>query len=95
VCEVGRVFPRHVQSTCFTGESPLDCPRVAHTLRLYNYLLRFHLTVTFFNEINLHPHSSYYLRNTVKLIRGSSSIINKYIYFISPHNVKQKAPLNR
>jgi len=50
--------------------------------------------VTFFNEINLHPHSSYYLRNTVKLIRGSSSIINKYIYLISPRDVKQKAPLN-
>jgi len=45
VCEVGRVFPRHVQSTCLTGESPLDCPRVARTLRLYNYLLRFHLTI--------------------------------------------------
>jgi len=43
ICEVGRVFPRHVQSTYLTGESPLGCPRVAHTLRLYNYLLRFHL----------------------------------------------------
>jgi hypothetical protein len=44
VCEVGRVFPRHVQRTCLTGESPLSRPRVARTLRLYNYLLRFHLT---------------------------------------------------
>ena len=43
VCKVGRVFPRHVQRTCLTGESPLGRPRVAHTLRLYNYLLRFHL----------------------------------------------------
>jgi len=44
MCEVGRVFPRHVQRTCLTGESPLGCPRVAYTLRLYNYLLRFYLT---------------------------------------------------
>jgi hypothetical protein len=42
--EVGRVFPRHVQRTCLIGESPLDRPRVAYTLHLYNYLLRFHLT---------------------------------------------------
>ena len=45
VYKVGRVFPRHVQRTCLTGESPLGCPRVAHTLHLYNYLLRFHLTM--------------------------------------------------
>ena len=32
--------------------------------------------VTFFNEINLHPYNSYYLRNTIKLIYRSSSIIN-------------------
>ena len=51
--------------------------------------------VTFFNEIDLHPHNSYYLRNTVKLIRRSSSIINKFIYPISPRDIKQKAPLNR
>jgi hypothetical protein len=43
MCEVGRVFPRHVQGTCLTGESPLGYPRVAHTLHLYNYLLRFYL----------------------------------------------------
>ena len=43
VCEVGRVFPRHVQRTYLTGKSPLGCSRVARTLRLYNYLLRFHL----------------------------------------------------
>jgi len=43
VCEVGRVFPRNVQRTCLTGELPLGRPRVAYTLRLYNYLLRFHL----------------------------------------------------
>jgi len=42
--EVGRVFPRHVPCMCLTGESPLSRPRVACTLRLYNYLLRFHLT---------------------------------------------------
>jgi len=45
VCEIGRVFPRHVPYTCLTGESPLSCPRVACTLRLYNYLLRFYLTI--------------------------------------------------
>ena len=50
--------------------------------------------VTFFNEINLHPHNSYYLRNTIKLIYRSSSIIDKYLYPISPRNVKQKAPPN-
>ena len=50
--------------------------------------------VTFFNKINLHPHSSYYLGNTVKLIRGSSSIIDGYPYPISPRDVKQKAPPN-
>jgi len=41
MCEVGRVFPRHVQRTCLTGESPLGRPSVAYTLQLYNYLLRF------------------------------------------------------
>ena len=44
MCEVGRGFPRHVQRTCLTGGSPLVHPRVAHTLYLYNYLLRFYLT---------------------------------------------------
>ena len=44
MCEVGRVFPRHVRGTCLTAESPLGRPRVARTLHLYNYLLRFHLT---------------------------------------------------
>jgi len=46
--------------------------------------------VTFFNKIDLHPHNSYYLRNTVKLIRRSSSIIDEYIYPISPCDIKQK-----
>jgi hypothetical protein len=41
--EVERVFPRHVQGTCLAGESPLGRPRVAYTLHLYNYLLRFYL----------------------------------------------------
>ena len=50
--------------------------------------------VTFLNEIDLPPHNSYYLRNTIKLIRRSSSIINEFIYPISPCNVKQKAPPN-
>ena len=45
VYKVGRVFPRHVQRTCLMGESPLGYPRVAYTLRLYNYLLRFYLTI--------------------------------------------------
>jgi len=45
VYEVGRVFPRYVQSTCLTGELPLGCPRVARTLQLYNYLLKFYLTM--------------------------------------------------
>ena len=48
--------------------------------------------VTFFNEIDLHPHNRYYLRNTIKLIRRSSSIIDEYIYLISPRDVKRKAP---
>jgi len=50
--------------------------------------------VTFFNKINLHPHNSYYLRNTIKLIRRTGSIINKYLYLISPRDIKQKAPPN-
>ena len=50
--------------------------------------------VTFFNEIDLHFHNSHYLRNTVKLIRRSSSIIDEYIYPIGPRNVEQKAPPN-
>src|SRR6266571_4791546 len=50
--------------------------------------------VTFFNEIDLHLHNSYYLRNTIKLIRRSSSIIDQYIYPISSRDVKQKAPPN-
>ena len=50
--------------------------------------------VTFFNEIDLHPYNSYYLRNTIKLIRRSSSIIDEYIYPISPRDVKQKTPPN-
>jgi len=45
VYEVGRVFPKHVQRTCLTGELPLSRPRVASTLQLYNYLLRFYLTM--------------------------------------------------
>jgi len=45
VCEVGRVFLRHVPCMCLICESPLSRPRVAYTLRLYNYLLRFHLTL--------------------------------------------------
>ena len=45
MCEVGRVFPRYVPCTYLIGKSPLSCPRVACTLRLYNYLLRFHLTM--------------------------------------------------
>jgi hypothetical protein len=48
--------------------------------------------VTFLNKINLTPHNSYYLINTVKLIRRSSSIIDQYIYPITPRDVKQKAP---
>ena len=43
--------------------------------------------VTFFNEINLPPYNSYYLRNTVKLIRRSSSIIDKYIYSVRLYNI--------
>jgi hypothetical protein len=50
--------------------------------------------VTFLNKINLTPHNSYYLINTVKLIRRSSSIIDQYIYPITPRDVKQKAPPN-
>jgi len=43
--------------------------------------------VTFFNEINLPPHNSYHLRNTVKLIRRSSSIIDKYIYSVRLYDI--------
>ena len=50
--------------------------------------------VTFFNEIDLHPHNSHHLRNTIKLIRRSGSIINEYLYSISPCDVKQKASPN-
>jgi len=38
--------------------------------------------VTFFNKINLHPYNSYYLRNTIKLIYRSSSIIDKLLGLI-------------
>ena len=47
MCKVGRVFPRHVQGTCLTGELPLGRPRVARPLHLYNYLLRFYLTKSY------------------------------------------------
>ena len=43
--------------------------------------------VTFFNEIDLYPHSSYHLRNTIKLIRRSSSIIDEYIYSVRLHDI--------
>ena len=43
--------------------------------------------VNFFNEINLYPHNSYYLRNAVKLIRRSGSIIYEYIYSVYFHNI--------
>jgi len=43
--------------------------------------------VTFFNEIDLPPHNSYYLRNTVKLIRRSSSIIDEYIYSVRLYDI--------
>ena len=36
------------------GKSPLGRPRVAYTLRLYNYLLRFYLILKLsFNFLNL------------------------------------------
>jgi len=38
--------------------------------------------VTFFNEIDLYPYNSYYFRNTVKLIRRSSSIIDELFSLI-------------
>ena len=47
-----------------------------------------YIAVTFFNKINLHPYCSYYLRNTIKSIRRNSSIINKYLYPISPCDIK-------
>ena len=50
--------------------------------------------VTFFNEINLHPHNSYYLRNTIKSICKSSSIIDEYIYSVRLHDIWWKAPPN-
>jgi len=39
------------------------------------------------NKINLYPYNSYYLRNTVKLIRRSSFIIDKYIYSVRLHDI--------
>ena len=38
--------------------------------------------VTFFNEIDLHPYNSYYLRNTLKLIHRSSSIVDQLLGLI-------------
>jgi len=49
ICEVERVFLRYVPCTYLTGKSPLSCPRVAYTLRLCNYLLRFYLALTIYN----------------------------------------------
>ena len=46
MCEVGRGFPRYVQRIYLIGESPLGRPRVAYTLHLYNYLLRFYLIMS-------------------------------------------------
>jgi hypothetical protein len=43
MCEVGRVFPKHMQRTCLMGKLSLGRPKVAYTLHLYNYLLRFYL----------------------------------------------------
>jgi hypothetical protein len=43
--------------------------------------------ITFFNEIDLHPHNSYHPRNTIKLIRRSSSIIDEYIYSVRLHDI--------
>jgi hypothetical protein len=42
--------------------------------------------VTFVNKINLYFHNNY-LRNAVKLIRGSSSIIDEYIYSVRLHDI--------
>jgi hypothetical protein len=53
VYKVGRVFPRYIQGTCLTGESPLGRPRVAHTLHLYNYLLRFYLIIYLYYILDL------------------------------------------
>jgi len=82
--EVGRVFPRHVQRTCLTGESPLSHLRVAHTLQLYNYLLRFYLT------LNKSPAGILILfilklNKTIKLYidyRGFNKIIIKNYYLL-------------
>jgi len=38
--------------------------------------------VTFFNEINLHPYNSYFLRSIIKLIRRTSSIIDQLLGLI-------------
>jgi hypothetical protein len=38
--------------------------------------------VTFFNEINLHPYSSYFLRSIIKLICRTSSIIDQLLGLI-------------
>ena len=38
--------------------------------------------VTFFNEIDLHPHNSSYIKNIVKIIRRTSSIIDQLLGLI-------------
>ena len=39
-------------------------------------------TVAFFNEVGLHPHNSYYFRNTIKSIRRASSVIDQLLPYI-------------
>ena len=68
VCKVGRVFPRYMPCTYLIGESPLSRPRVACTLRLYNYLLRFYLTEGLLYKLNLIIYLSYLLLRKILVI---------------------------
>ena len=38
--------------------------------------------VTFFNESDLYPHNSFYIKNIIKLIYRTSFIINRFLGFI-------------
>ena len=91
MCEVGRVFPRYVQSTCLTGKSPLGCPRVARTLRLYNYLLRFHLT----SISIIIPYSPLYLNSLYSFLEGHSALRTRLFISIYYSSLKTSHNLNR
>jgi len=77
---------KRISLTFFIKKLILWSKRLFQTL-LSNATYFIYRAVTFFNEINLHSYNSYYLRNTTKLIRRSSSIINEYIYSVRLHDI--------